>query len=115
MVAYVPLFRSEGIGALAFVPLVSRGRLLGKFMIYYDEPHVFAPAEVETALSIANHLASVIARFSAISALEETIRGNELFAGVLAHDLRNPLGAITTAAASPDAARRERTRGRRRV
>jgi PAS domain S-box-containing protein len=98
MAGYAHLFRSEGIGALAFVPLVSRGRLLGKFMVYYEEPHRFAPFEVETALSIANHLASVIARFSAVSALEDTIRGNELFAGVLAHDLRNPLGAITTAA-----------------
>ncbi len=98
MTSYGPLFRSEGIGALAFVPLVSRGRLLGKFMVYYEEPHEFAPSEVETALSIANHLASVIARFSAVAALEETIRGNELFAGVLAHDLRNPLGTITTAA-----------------
>jgi signal transduction histidine kinase len=98
MAPYVPLFRSEGIGALAFVPLVSRGRLLGKFMVYYEEPHAFAPSEVEMALSIANHLASVMARFSAVSALEETIRGNELFAAVLAHDLRNPLGTITTAA-----------------
>jgi signal transduction histidine kinase len=30
--------------------------------------------------------------------LRETVRLNELFAGVLAHDLRNPLGAIVTAA-----------------
>jgi PAS domain S-box-containing protein len=95
---YVSLFEREGIGALGFVPLVTRGRLLGKFMVYYDQPHRFESHDVETALSIANHLASVMARFSAISKLEETIRGNELFAGVLAHDLRNPLSAITTAA-----------------
>ena len=49
-------------------------------------------------LKIANHLASVIARFSAVAKLEETIRYNELFAGVIAHDLRNPLGAMMTAA-----------------
>jgi two-component system sensor histidine kinase/response regulator len=40
----------------------------------------------------------VTARFAAIAKLEETIRYNDLFAGVLAHDLRNPLGAIMTAA-----------------
>lgn len=50
------------------------------------------------ARALANHLGSVVARFSALAKLEETIRYNELFAGVLAHDLRNPLGAMMTAA-----------------
>jgi signal transduction histidine kinase len=67
-------------------------------MVHHDRPHAFADHEVETARAIANHLASVIVRFSAMSKLEETIRYNELFAGVLAHDLRNPLGAMMTAA-----------------
>jgi signal transduction histidine kinase len=94
LAAYAPLFEKEGIGALAFIPLVARRRLLGKFMVYYDGRHEFAAHELETARAIASHLASVIARFAAVSRLEETIRGNELFAGVLAHDLLNPLGAI---------------------
>lgn len=98
LAAYAPLFLAEGIGALAFIPLVTRGRLLGKFVIYYDRPHSFTQSELETARAIANHLASVIARFSAVATLEDTIRQNELFAGVLAHDLRNPLSAMMTAA-----------------
>ena len=98
MSAYAALFSREGIGALGFIPLVIRGRLLGKFMVYYDRPHRFAAHELETAKAIANHLGSVITRFDAIAKLEETIRYNELFAGVLAHDLRNPLGAMMTAA-----------------
>jgi K+-sensing histidine kinase KdpD len=98
LAAYRPLFEREGIGALAFIPLVTRGRLLGKFMVYYAEAHRFTAQEVETARAIANHLASVTTRFSVVAKLEETIRGNELFAGALAHDLRNPLGAIMTAA-----------------
>lgn len=96
--SYAPLFRSEGIAALAFIPLVSRGTLLGKFMVYYDEPRAFDARDIEVSRAIANHLASMIARFHAVAALERTIRDNELFAGVLAHDLRNPLGAILTAA-----------------
>jgi K+-sensing histidine kinase KdpD len=95
---YLPVFRREGIGAIAFIPLVTRGRLIGKFMVYHDRPHEYAPHEVETVRAIANHLASVITRFAATAKLEETIRQNELFAGVLAHDLRNPLSAIMTAA-----------------
>ena len=98
LAGYRSLFESEGIGALAFIPLVSRSRLLGKFMVYHERARVFAPHEIETAQAIANHLGSVMTRFAAITRLEETIRSNELFAGALAHDLRNPLGAIMTAA-----------------
>jgi GAF domain-containing protein len=96
--SYVPVFASEGIGALAFIPLVSGGRLLGKVVVYYDGPHTFASHDIETARAIANHLATAIARFAAIAKLEDTIRYNEIFAGVLAHDLRNPLGAMMSAA-----------------
>lgn len=95
---YREVFAREGISALAFVPLVNAGRLLGKFMVYYDAPHAFAESEVETATAIANHLASVTARYAAMAKLEETVHYNELFAGVLAHDLRSPLSAILMAA-----------------
>ncbi len=98
LVAYQAVLEKEGIGALAFIPLLSRGRLLGKFMIYYEHPHVFTDSELYTARALANHLASVVSRFHAVAKLEETIRYNELFAGVLAHDLRSPLGAIINAA-----------------
>jgi len=98
MQPFLPLFRQEGIASLAFIPLVTRGRLIGKFMVYYREAHDYSPHELELATAIASHLASVTARFEAITKLEETIRYNELFAGVLAHDLRSPLGAIMTAA-----------------
>lgn len=98
MASYRELFEREGIGALAFIPLVTRGKLLGKLMVYFDRPHDWTAADVALAQQVSNHLASVIARFTAVSKLEETLRANELFAGVLAHDLRNPLAAIETAA-----------------
>lgn len=98
LAGYLPLFRRERIGALAFFPLINSGRLLGKFMVYHASPHAFVVSDVATARAIANHLASVVVRFSVIDELEETVRYNELFAGILAHDLRNPLGAIITAA-----------------
>ncbi len=94
----VPLLRHEGIGALAFIPLFTGGRLLGNLTLYYGAPHDFARHELETASAIANHLASVLARFSAVARLEDALRAHELFAGVLAHDLQNPLGAIINSA-----------------
>ena len=67
-------------------------------MVYHAQPHAYSDQELELADAIAHHLASVTARFAAFAKLEETIRYNDLFAGVLAHDLRNPLGAMMTAA-----------------
>jgi len=98
LAAFRPLFAREHIGSLAFIPLVTHGRLLGKFMVYFAAPHRYSTTELELATAIANHLASVVSRFSAVAQLERTVHDNELFAGVLAHDLRNPLGAIMTAA-----------------
>jgi PAS domain S-box-containing protein len=63
---------AEGISALAFVPLVHRGRLLGKFMLYHDSPHVWNDAEVMLSHTIASHLASATVRTQA----QEALRGS---------------------------------------
>lgn len=95
---YQPLFQREGIGALGFIPLVSGGRLLGKFMVYYERPRDLTDTELELARAIANHVAAAVARFNSVAELEETVRFNEMFTGILGHDLRNPLAAIITSA-----------------
>jgi PAS domain S-box-containing protein len=61
--------RAEGIGALAFVPLVQAGRLLGKFMLYHDAPHSWTDGEVRLCHTIANHLASATVRMTTQDAL----------------------------------------------
>ena len=43
--------RAEGIGALAFIPLVSQNKLIGKFMTYYPAPHCFTPPRFLFSLS----------------------------------------------------------------
>ena len=55
-----PAILAEGIHALAFIPLVVGGRLLGKFMVYYDAPHPFAWDEVMVAQTIAAQVALAI-------------------------------------------------------
>lgn len=52
----------EGIRSLAFFPLVSKQKLLGKFMIYFDAPHRFSDAELQLAQTIANHVAIALER-----------------------------------------------------
>jgi len=98
MSAYAPLFRAEKIGALAFIPLVAAGRLIGKFMVYYDQPRRLSSHEVGLARAIANHIAAAISRYSAIHDLEQAVRFNEMFTAILGHDLRNPLGGIMATA-----------------
>ena len=66
--------RDEGIHALAFIPLVLSGKLIGKFMTYYDSPHAYTSAETELALIIARQLAFSIRRTRAEEALRESER-----------------------------------------
>ena len=59
----------EGIGSLAFIPLVVTGTLIGKFMIYFNAPHSFQEGELDLGLTIAHQLASGIDRKHAEEAL----------------------------------------------
>ena len=67
----------EGISALAFIPLVCRDRLLGKFMIYYDSAHEFTPEEIQMAQTIASQIAFALER---TRAEEELKLYREIFA-----------------------------------
>ena len=66
------VIQSEGIGSLAFIPLVSDETLIGKFMTYYNTPHVFSEGELELSLTIARQLAFGIERKHAEEALRES-------------------------------------------
>ena len=62
----------ERIGAMAFIPLVAKGRLVGKFMVYYDAPHSFTEDEIELALTIARQLGFSVQRHLADEALKDS-------------------------------------------
>jgi PAS domain S-box-containing protein len=64
--------REEGIGALAFFPLMAGGGVIGKFMTYFDRPHQFADEEVELAMTIARQIGFAIARARAEESLRES-------------------------------------------
>lgn len=52
----------EGIRALAFIPLMAEGKLIGKFMVYYNTPHKFTDDEFALALTIGRQLAFGVER-----------------------------------------------------
>ena len=62
----------EGIQALAFIPLQASGRLLGKFMVYFNQPHRFSEEDIQLARTIAGHVAFALERLNSQRQLRES-------------------------------------------
>jgi PAS domain S-box-containing protein len=84
---------AEGIGALAFIPLMAQGKLIGKFMTYYDRPHAFTGGEIDLALTIASQLGFSIERVRA----EQQLRRNEERERIRASELEALMEAVPAA------------------
>ncbi len=68
----LPVLQAEGIRSVAFVPLLGRGGVIGKFMLYYDQPHEFLAEELQVAQTIAAQVAFAAERKAAEAALQES-------------------------------------------
>ncbi len=102
---YDPELRSaamaEGIRGMAFVPLVFRGKLLGKIGMYFDEPRPLLDTEIELARTIGGTVGFAITKVrdeqSVREAKESAERASEAksqFLGIMSHELRTPLNAV---------------------
>jgi PAS domain S-box-containing protein len=95
------------------VPVIARsGSVLGGLFFGHSQPGKFTAAHERVTKSLAASAALAIENAKlyraardaeerqrrAVASLTETVRLNQLFMGVLAHDLRSPLAAIVTAA-----------------
>ena len=79
--------KAEGIGALAFIPLIVRGELVGKFMAYYPTPHVFTEADIDLAVTIARQLGFSTERLRAEDAKELLLNESK-------HRIKNTLATV---------------------
>src|SRR5262245_19372406 len=75
--------QQEGIQALGFVPFTYGGRLLGKFMVYFNRPHVMNEEEINLTQAIAGTLALGIERKNAEARLRESKERLRAFADQL--------------------------------
>jgi hypothetical protein len=58
----LPIIRAERISGMAFIPLEGTEGVIGKFMLYYAEPHSLSPVELQLAVLIAAQVAFAVAR-----------------------------------------------------
>jgi GAF domain-containing protein len=80
----------EGIRAVAFIPLVSDGALIGKFMAYFREPYAFTKDDVAVSLVIARQLAFAIQRQLTNARLAEELNATQLLQSLsieMAHEV----------------------------
>jgi PAS domain S-box-containing protein len=74
------IVKAEEIASLAFIPLSADGVVVGKFMIYYRQPHTFGDDEKDLAVAIARQLGFGIGRLrseAARDAAETSLRESE--------------------------------------
>jgi PAS domain S-box-containing protein len=84
--------KAEGIQALAFIPMVARGRLIGKFMTYHDAPRRLGDAEKKLSITIARQLGFSIERMRA----EEDRWRAEQVSRLLASIIENSSDAVVS-------------------
>ena len=86
--------KAEGIAALAFIPLVVQGQLIGKFMTYYPSPHVFTDGEMELAVTIARQLGFGLERMGAEEHRRQAEEAKELLLNESRHRIKNTLATV---------------------
>jgi len=86
--------KAEGIGALAFTPLMAKGELVGKFMTYYKAPHVFSDTEIDLAVNIARQLGFSVERMNAEDAERRAQARQDFLARELQHRTKNLFSVV---------------------
>ncbi|MDQ3706211.1 MAG: GAF domain-containing sensor histidine kinase [Chloroflexota bacterium] len=84
----------EGFCALASLPLVNRGKLLGFMTLYYEDARPYSEEECDGLEMVANMLALAVANTQFTEAKQGEDRARDRFLSALSHELRTPLTSI---------------------
>ena len=85
---------AEGIVALAFIPLMAKGELIGKFMTYYPVPHDFIEADIKAAVTISRQLGFGLERMRAEEQRQSAEAANQLLLNESRHRIKNTLATV---------------------
>jgi PAS domain S-box-containing protein len=92
------LLRALAPRSLVCVPLALAGRTLGAMVLYSSESgRQFGPDDLAVAEELARRAALAVENARLFSEAEQATRARDQVLGVVAHDLRNPLGTILMA------------------
>ena len=91
--------QSEGIRSLAFIPLLSKGRVIGKFMGYCRDARDFSRADIDLGVTIARQLGFSIER-------RQADEQRDLLVAELSHRVKNTLTTVMSIARQSFAANR---------
>ncbi|WP_158633404.1 ATP-binding protein [Tautonia sociabilis] len=91
--------RALGIRSLLIVPLVARGRTLGAITLLATSPgRSFSAVDLPTATELASLGALALDTSRLHDEAREAVRRRDEFLAMLAHELRNPMASIVSAA-----------------
>lgn len=96
--AHAPAYDDIGVRSNLAIPLVKSGRLTLVLSLQHDQPREWSAAEIELATDVAERTWSAAENARAQEELRQASRRKDEFLAMLAHELRNPLAPISTAA-----------------
>ncbi|HWO17492.1 MAG TPA: PAS domain S-box protein [Kofleriaceae bacterium] len=93
--AHARALRAMNMSSAIMVPLVVRGRLIGAMSLVASAPaRAYTPADVRFAEQVAQRAAFAIENARLYDTAQRAIRTRDEVLGIVAHDLRGPLGTI---------------------
>ncbi len=107
--------RKLGLRSLMIVPLTAQERVVGAITLATSESgRRYHPVDLVVARDLAHRAALAIANSQLLDTAERALRAREEVLGVVSHDLRGPLNAITTTTGMLLETEPERREGNRR-
>ena len=95
---HAPAFAAIGVRSILMLPLVNDGQLMATLNLYDSLPHRWSGEDLAVAADVAERIWSAMMRARGAETVRQAERRKDEFLAMLAHELRNPLAPISSAA-----------------
>lgn len=89
-----PAARAAGLAEGFAVPILEGTKTVGAMELFTSRPEPADPDLLLALRTVGLQIGQFLRRARLVEELRETVRFSELFSGILAHDLRNPLNTV---------------------